>query len=52
MKRRMTQFKSLKNTDLEDAGFGHAVGGEDFQFHDPPGLRSFKAVDAFPQIVE
>ncbi len=42
----------LNNTDLEDAGLGHAVGGEDFQFHEPPRLLCFKAVDAFPQIVK
>ena len=41
----------LNNTDLEDPGLRHAVGGEDFQFHNPPGMRCFKAVDAFPQIV-
>jgi hypothetical protein len=41
----------LNNTDLEDSGLRHAVCGEDFQFNNPLGLRCFKTVDAFPQVV-
>lgn len=46
------KIRSLIKTQLEDAGLGHTVGGEDFKLDDLPGLRRFKRVDAFAQIVE